>query len=169
MKINQKIIDALNRQIQEEFYSAYLYLAMSADCEVKDLGGFAHWLKLQYHEELEHAERIYAYIHDRGGVVKLEQIDQPRQSWESPQVLFEAALSHEQHITKCIYDLVELSQAQKDHATYSFLQWFVNEQVEEEKTVRDITQSIKLVEQSPGGLYMINRELGQRSAAGHGH
>ncbi len=162
MKLDSKLNEALNQQINEEFYSAYLYLAMAAYCEAEDLAGFAHWMHQQYREELTHAEKIYAYVNDRDGRVSLQAIKEPPSSWDSPLALFETALEHEQHITACIHKLADLCQTRQDHATAVFLQWFINEQVEEEKTTRAIIQDLKLVKNSADGIFMINRELAQR-------
>ena len=163
MELKPEINDALNQQLNEEFYSAYLYLAKAAYCEDCDLAGFANWMKMQYQEELAHAAKIYAYVNDRDGRVILKAIGEPKDKWGSPLQAFEGALAHEQHISECINKLAVLSIEKGDHATHVFLQWFVNEQVEEEKTVRDIVHDIKLVEKSADGIFMIDRELAQRS------
>lgn len=162
--IDQSINDALNKQINEEFYSAYLYLAMSAYCEEIGLSGFANWMHMQYQEELAHAEKLYQYVNDRDGRVTLQRIEAPPVKWESPLALFEAALGHEETITQQINQLTALALDKADHATHVFLQWFINEQVEEEKTARDIIQDLKRVANSADGIFIIDRELAQRTA-----
>jgi len=166
--IDPDINEALNKQINEEFYSAYLYLSMAAYYESIDLGGFAHWMYAQYQEELEHGNKLYHYVNDRDGRVTLTKIEAPETQWDSPLAPFEAALAHEQYVTDSINKLTALAIAKADHATHVHLQWFVSEQVEEEKTARDIIHDIKRVENSPDGIFLIDRELAQRAAApGH--
>ncbi len=162
--LSKKIQDALNDQINAEYYSSYLYLAMSAHCASTNLDGFAAWLQAQSREELGHAMKIFGYVLDRGGRVELKQIDGPATSWESPLAVFEATLEHERHITGRINRLVELAASESDHATGSFLQWFVNEQVEEEATADRVVAKLKLIQNAPGGIFMMDRELAQRGA-----
>ena len=157
-----KINDALNGQIKEEFYSSYLYLSMAAYLESLGLRGFAHWMEMQAKEELGHAMKIYKFVVDRGGRVKLFDIQQPPVEWESPLKVFEEALKHEQHITSKINGLMSLAREAGDYATEIFLQWFVTEQIEEESSVGEIVEKLKLVKDSPNGLFMIDRELGMR-------
>jgi ferritin len=166
--IAPEINDALNAQINEEYYSAYLYLSMAAYYESIDLGGFAHWMYAQYQEELEHGNKLYHYINDRDGRVTLAKIEMPETQWDSPLAPFEVSLAHEQHITGKINQLTALAIQKSDHATQVFLQWFINEQVEEEKTVRDIIHDIKRVANSPDGIFLIDRELASRAAASDG-
>ena len=163
MELKPEINGELNQQLNEEFYSAYVYLAMAAYCEDCDLTGFANWMKMQYQEELLHAEKFYNYINDRDGRVLLKPLGEPQSKWNSPLSAFEDSLVQEKHISECINKLAALSIEKGDHATHVFLQWFVNEQVEEEKTVRDIIHDIKLVEKSADGIFMIDRELAQRA------
>ncbi len=160
--IQQKMIDALNRQINEEMFSAYLYLAMSNWFEAQGLKGFANWMMVQYQEEMTHALKIYKYLHDQGADVKFMEIKEPPQKWDSPLHAFEETLKHEQHITQCINDLVDLAEELKDRATYNFLQWFIDEQVEEEANDREIIDKLKLIGDSTNGLFMLDRELAQR-------
>lgn len=162
--IDPDVNEALNEQITEEFYSAYLYLSMSAYYESIDLGGFAYWMYAQYQEELEHGNKLYQFINDRDGRVKLNQIDAPQSEWDSPLAVFEATLEHEQHITAKINELTSLAIEKGDHATQVFLQWFVNEQVEEEKIARDIINDLKRVQKSADGIFLIDRELATRAA-----
>lgn len=160
--MNDKIREAFNKQINEELFSSYLYLAMSAYFESINLPGFAQWMRCQSQEELVHAMKFYNFINERGGTVVLTAIDGPPASWESPQNVFEEAYKHEQKITGMINDLVDLAIREKDHASNNFLQWFVAEQVEEEDSADKVVQSLKLAGNQGGGLFMIDRELGTR-------
>ncbi|MBW1998903.1 MAG: ferritin [Deltaproteobacteria bacterium] len=153
---------ALNDQVNAEMYSAYLYLAMEAYFQSVGLNGFATWMRVQTQEELVHAMKIYDFINERGGRVTLRAIEAPPTEWDSPLGVFQAAYEHEQKVTGLINDLVDLSQAEKDHATHNFLQWFVGEQVEEEDSANKVVEKIKLVGEAQGGLFMLDRELGQR-------
>jgi len=160
--ISKKMENALNNQIREEFFSAYLYLAMSAWFETINLKGFANWMRIQNQEEQMHAMKIFDYLNERGGKVKLQKIDKPLYEWETPLAAFEAAYKHEQHITGCFNDLVDLAMEEKDRASQIFFDWFVNEQVEEEATADGIVQQLKLVGDKGQGIFMIDRELGTR-------
>jgi len=154
---------ALNEQINKEMYSAYLYMAMSADTTHKGLDGFANWFMVQYHEEMEHATRIYNYINDHGGKVALKAIDEPPNTFKDPLDMFKKTLEHEQFITKSINDLVDQAKKENDHATEIFLQWFVTEQIEEEANDNEIIGKLEMVGNQGNGLYMIDRELAQRT------
>ena len=134
--IKDVILEALNKQINAELYSAYLYISMSAYFESINLKGFANWMKVQAKEEVSHAMRIYNYVVERGGRVKLMAIEQPPIEWESPLHAFESAYNHEVKVTAMINELVDLALKEKDHATYNMLQWVINEQVEEESINR---------------------------------
>ncbi len=160
--LDKRMNDALNKQLNEELFSAYLYLSMSAWFDSIGLKGFANWMMVQYQEETEHAMKFYRYIQSRGGEVKLLAIKEPPQKWDSPLHAFEETLKHEQFITRCINELVDLSEELKDRATYNFLQWFIDEQVEEEENDRDIIDRLKLIEGSKNGIFMVDRELAQR-------
>jgi len=160
--ISKKMEDALNNQIREEMFSAYLYLSMSAWFQTLNLKGFANWMMVQNQEEQFHAMKIFNFISERGGTVKLQKIDQPQHEWKTPLEAFEAAYKHEQHITGCINDLVHMAMEEKDRATQVFLDWFVNEQVEEEANADEIVQNLKLVGDHGHGTLMLDRELGQR-------
>jgi len=160
--ISKKTEDALNEQINAEFYSAYLYLSMEAYFESMNLPGFANWMRAQIQEESMHAMKIYDFVNERGGRVLLKSIEQPPTEWKSPLAAFEAAYKHEQKVTGLINDLVNLAIEEKDHASNTFLQWFVNEQVEEESSVNEVVQKLKMLENAPGGQFLIDRELGQR-------
>lgn len=160
--IKEKVLDAINSQINAEIHSAYLYLSMAAYFKSINLEGFAGWMDMQVQEELEHAQKFYDFVHQRGGKVLLTAIEGPKTEWSSPREAFEDALKHEQYITSRINDLVDIVLAEKDHATHIFLQWFVTEQIEEEDNVGGVLEKIKMLEDSKGGLFMLDRELGRR-------
>lgn len=160
----KKIETAMNKQINHEMYSAYLYLSMSAYSSGLNLEGFAHWMRVQAREEMAHAIKFYHHILERGGTVKLEAISAPEAAWKSPMDMCQAVLKHERFITKLIHGLADLSYAEKDHASTTLLQWFANEQVEEEASADLIVERIKMVKESAGGLFMLDRELGKRES-----
>ncbi len=160
--LSKKMQDALNKQVNAELYSAYFYLSMSAYYESVNLPGFANWMRVQYQEETFHAMKIYDYINARGGRAILTAIEKPPTDWKSPIAPFEDTYKHEQKVTALINDLVNLAIEERDHATNSVLQWFVTEQVEEEKNASGILEQIKLLKDAPNGMFMIDRELGQR-------
>jgi ferritin len=159
---SKAVKDAMNRQIQHELYSAYLYLSMSAYCEAQNLPGFAHWMRLQAQEEVEHAMKFYNFVYDRGGRVTLLAIDQPPTEFQSPLDVFEKTLEHEQKVTGMIHDLYALAVQEKDYPSQVFLQWFVDEQVEEEKSAADIIEMLKRVGDHGPALIMLDRELAKR-------
>jgi ferritin len=160
--ISQKIQKALNEQLNAEFYSSYFYLSMSAYFESKDLQGFSQWFRLQADEEYAHAMKIFDYVYQIGGEVKLMKIDGPKTNWDSFLEVFQDTFEHEQKVTKSINDLLELSYAEKDHATVNFLQWFVSEQVEEEATAMQNVKKMEMIGDDKAGLFMIDKELGSR-------
>lgn len=160
--ISRKIQDALNGQINSEFYSAYLYLSMVAYFESINLPGFANWMKVQTQEEHIHTMKIYDYVNERNGRVTLKSIAEPPSEWESPLAAFEAAYQHEQKVTGLVNGLINLAIEEKDHAANMFLQWFVNEQVEEENSAETVVQKLKLIADAPGGMYMLDNEMSQR-------
>lgn len=159
-----KMQDAMNEQIQAELYSAYIYLGMAAYYDAVNLPGFAHWMRLQTQEEMAHAMKFYHFIYDRGGSVVLQAIEQPSSEYDSPLAAFEETLAHEQKVTARIHDLYALAVEEKDYASQSFLQWFVDEQVEEEKTASEIVEQIKMIQDSKMGLFMLDRQLAGRQA-----
>ncbi len=161
--ISKKMQEALNGQVAAEFYSAYLYLSMSAYLESIDLKGFANWMRVQYQEEVSHAEKIFDHVIERDGRAVVKAWEAPPAEWKLALDVFETAYKHEQKVTGLINGLVDQALAEKDHATYNFLQWFVNEQVEEEASVKTIVQQLKLLGDSRAGLFQIDRELGQRT------
>jgi len=161
--LNEKMKKALNDQVNEEFYSAYLYLSMSAYFSKIGLKGFANWMMVQYKEEVDHGMKMLNYILSRGEEVKLQIIKEPPNEWESPLQVFEETLKHEQHITERINYLIDIAEEVKDRATYNFLQWFIDEQVEEEENDREIIDKLKLIGDSRNGLFMLDRDLATRT------
>lgn len=160
--ISKKVEKELNKQINAELYSAYLYLAMSAWFQEKNLKGFANWMYVQYQEETNHAQLFYNFILERGGKVEFNSIAAPKTSWKSVIDVFSETLKHEQHVTSLIHGLMNVAISEKDHASASFLQWFVNEQVEEEANATDILEQLKMIEGKGAGLFMLDRELKAR-------
>ena len=160
--LSERITEALNKQINNEIYSAYLYLSMSAHSTFIGLKGFANWFMVQYQEEMVHAMKIYDYINAQGGQVKLMAVAQPPTEFGSPLEMFEKTLEHEKFVTKCINDLVDLAIEEKDHASNIFLQWFVTEQIEEEANDNETISKLKLVGKEVNGLFMIDKELAAR-------
>ncbi|NDW18559.1 ferritin [Dysgonomonas sp. 216] len=160
--LSKKLEEALNAQVNAEFWSAYLYLSMSTHFASQGLSGFAHWFKSQFEEEQEHAMRFMDYIVSRGGKVELKPIAAVDTKWNSPLHAFEETLKHEKIVSGLIYNLVAMAQEEKDYATDLMLQWFVNEQVEEEDTAQGYVDALKLIEGNNVGVYMLNKELGER-------
>jgi len=160
--ISKKMEKALNEQVNAELFSAYLYLSMEAYFKSLNLNGFATWMRVQTQEEVMHAMKIYEFINGRGGRITLKAIDGPQIKWDSPLAVFKDVYKHEQKVTSLINNLVNLAIEEKDHATNTFLQWFVNEQVEEEASADQVVQQLKMMEKAPGGMFMLDRELGQR-------
>ncbi|RKX26247.1 MAG: ferritin [Candidatus Zixiibacteriota bacterium] len=160
--ISKKMQDALNEQVAAEFYSAHLYLAMSAYLESVDLPGFANWMRIQYQEEISHGMKMFDYVIERDGRALVKAFDAPPDEWGSTVEVAEAVYKHEQKVTGLINNLMDIALSEKDHAANIFLQWFVNEQVEEESTAKGIVQQLKMLGDSKAGLFQIDRELGQR-------
>jgi ferritin len=160
--LTMKMTEALNVQVNKEIYSAYLYGAMSAVCEQMGLKGFANWFTVQLKEEMEHAARIYRYILEQGGQIRLLAIEQPPSGFESPLDMFEKTLAHEKIVTRSINSLVDLAIQEKDHASQIFLQWFVTEQIEEEANPTEIIAKLKLVGKDGNGIFMIDKDLAAR-------
>jgi ferritin len=160
--LGKKMEAAINEQINKELFSAYLYMSMSADSANKGLKGFANWFMVQYHEEMLHAMKFYEYITRQGGKVTLKAIAEPPQTFESPMDMFQKTLKHEQFITQSINDLVNLAIQEKEHASQTFLQWYVTEQVEEEENDNDIIAQLKLIGSDTAGLFMLDKELATR-------
>jgi ferritin len=164
--ISNTMEKALLEQLNDEFYSAYLYLAMSAYCSHLEFNGAANWLKLQYEEEHLHATKIYNYLVEQGVQVVLGEMAKPPSEFGKLADVFTSSLSHEQSMTARLNDLSDLALKEKDHATYNLLQWFVNEQVEEEASLGGIISKLKLVKDDGYGLLMIDNELGGRPSPG---
>ena len=162
--IKGKMEKALNDQINAEMYSFYVYLSMAAYLEAANWDGMAKWMKAQAQEEMAHALKLFDYVNERGGRVALAKIDTPQAEWASPLALFEAALEHERYITSRIAKLVETAQAEKDHGTIAFLQWYVSEQVEEEATLEPIVAKLQLAGENVSALLGMDRYLGMRSS-----
>jgi len=160
--MGKKMEEALNGQVNAELYSSYLYLSMSAYFESLNLRGFANWMRVQAQEEAVHAMKIYDHIIERGGRVILPPVEAPPSEWASPLAVFEQVYGHEQKVTGLINDLVDLATGENDHATKSFLQWFVDEQVEEEASANEVLQKLKRVGEAPDRLFIIDRELAER-------
>lgn len=160
--LGKRMEDAINKQINAELYSGYLYLSMSAYYQTVNLPGFANWLYVQMQEEQAHAQILYNHIIDRGGRVVLAAIEGPQTEWASPAVPFEDAYAHEVQVTAMIHNLVSIASEEKDYPSDAMLQWFVTEQVEEEKNPYDIIQKLKLMGSAPGGLYLLDNELAIR-------
>lgn len=163
--LKKSIETALNKQINAELWSAYLYLAMDAHFRSVNLNGFANWMRLQAQEELGHAMKMYDYIDERDGKITLSAIAAPKGTWKTPLDVFQDTLKHERKVTSLIHNLTALAEKEKDYATKNFLEWYVDEQVEEESTASNIVEQIKLAGKSSGALFMLDRELGQRVAS----
>jgi len=160
-----ELIQALNDQIREELNSSYIYLALSADLESQGLTGAAAWFRKQSDEERGHAMRLYGFVHDVGGAVVLQALPQPPSGVKTLKDAFTRALAHEKHISQSIHQLVRLTRKLDDIAAESFLKWFVDEQVEEEKTASDILAKIEMTGASAGSQYLIDRDLGKKAAS----
>jgi ferritin len=160
--ISKTMEEALNKQVNREFNSDYLYLAMSAYFESLTMKGFAKWMRIQAKEERMHAEKFYDYILARGGKVTLGAIEAPKAKWASTGKVFEEVYAHEQKVTGMINALVELSVKEKDHATFEMLQWFVKEQVEEEEHAGAILSQVTCIGDIPGHLFYLDHQLGKR-------
>jgi ferritin len=163
--IGHKVEGALNDQIRKEFYSSYLYLSMAAQLESMNLKGFAHWMQVQAGEETKHGMKIYGHVNERGGRVIMQPIDAPPSKWKSAKEMFTEAYHHEQKVTASINKIVELARSEKDNATEAFLQWFVNEQVEEEASTNEITQKLQLIGDNAPALVMMDAEMHKRAPA----
>lgn len=161
--MNEKLQNAINTQIQKEFNSAYLYLAMSAYSESKNLRGFASWLKVQYDEETEHAMKLLNYLGERNAQVSLKTIEAPAHEFGTPIEIFEVVLKHEQVITASINKLYETALEEKDYAAQIFLQWYINEQVEEEATASAVLERLKVIGDKGSAILYIDKELGKRA------
>ncbi|MCB9557002.1 MAG: ferritin [Deltaproteobacteria bacterium] len=165
MAISEAVLARLNDQLHAEFDSAYLYLAMAASLSRQNLPGCATWMRIQAHEETLHAVKLYDFILARDGLVVLKTVDAQTNKWSSVLEVFQQALDHEQRQTQRLNELSDFAVSEKDHATQSLLRWFVDEQVEEEATLGEVIQKLKLVGNSGPGLYMFDQEMGRRPPA----
>lgn len=163
MFINQTVQDAINEQIKNELYSAYLYLAMSAQFEAEGFSGFAKWTRLQAEEEVEHAMKLFDYINERGGRVNLQAIDQPPSAFGSPLSVFEEVFKHEQKVTGLINNLYEVALKESDYATQVMLHWFIEEQVEEEDNASQMVERLKMAGDNKGAILQLDHLAGSRS------
>ncbi|NLN45471.1 MAG: ferritin [Clostridiaceae bacterium] len=163
--MNEKLVKAMNEQINKEIYSAFLYLAMSEWAMQKGLKGAAHWLYVQYLEEMAHGQNIYRYLQVRGDPVELYPVAKPESGWNSLLEVYRDVLAHEKTVTASIANLANISQDVRDHATSIFLEWYVTEQVEEEGNATDIIQRLQLAGDNLSGLLMIDTELSARTFA----
>ncbi len=161
--IAESVQEALNKQINRELYSAYLYLSMSAYFESTSYRGMAKWMRTQALEEREHAMKIFDHVISRGGKISLMPIEAPRQVWSTPLEVFEEVHKHEQKVTNWIYDLMDLAIREKDHATANMVRWFVDEQVEEEASASDIVDRLKMIGEEKGLLLMLDAQLAERA------
>lgn len=160
--IKKEVLEAMNEQINAETYSAYMYLSMAAYFENMGLSGFAHWMKVQYQEEAAHAIKFFNYVTERGGKVELKAIGQVPVEFDGIVDVYEKTLVHENHVTDLINNLMNVAVSVSDHASQSFLKWFIDEQVEEEANVEKILATLKLINGQGNGIFMMDRELGQR-------
>lgn len=160
--VTEKIISLINEQITKEQYAAQLYLSMSAWFYNRDLEGIANYFRVQSKEELMHADKMFDYIHSINGTIILNEIPKPPSEFSDVQEVFEKALEHEKYVTKCIFNIVKAANDESDFATTTFLQWFVNEQVEEESNASLFVTKIKMVKDNPSALYLFDQELAQR-------
>jgi ferritin len=161
--LSKALEQAINDQIKNELYSAYLYLSMSAHFEANNMPGSARWMRLQSNEEVSHAMKLFDYVNDRGSRVVLQGIDQPPAEFGSPLDIFEKALAHEQKVTGMINHIYDLAVKENDYPTQIELQWFITEQVEEEKSAGDIVEQLKVVGDHGPSLIMLDRALGARA------
>jgi len=164
--ISEKIADALNKQINLEYASAYTYLAMSAYFLTHNLKGFSNWMRVQAQEELTHGMKVYDFLDDRESSICFTDITAPKQSWGNPLEVFEDSLASEQEVSTSIYNIADLALSERDHATHTFLQWFISEQVEEEAAVREVIDTLKLVGLEGNGLFLLDRDLALRQPSG---
>lgn len=163
--ITDKVAEALNLQMNREFFNSNLYLSMAAYFDSINMEGATLWMEKQAEEEREHAFRLYSHLKERGARITVGAVEAPPRTWDSPVAAFEAAYEHECKVTREFDEHMELAESEKDNATRIFLQWFVNEQVEEEASVDAIIQKLKMAKDAPGGMMMIDRMLGQRASA----
>ena len=162
MEISKELQDAINDQLNFELYSGYIYLSMASYFEENLLDGMAHWMRIQAKEEYEHAERFWKHIIERGGRVLLAPISGPKTEWASPLEAWEDAYSHELEVTKRINKIGEIAEKENDRAAMTFLNWFYDEQVEEEEQTQKVADLLKKIGDSTNALYMLDAQLGRR-------
>jgi len=162
--LSQSLQKAINDQIKDELYSAYLYLSMSVYLETVHLSGSARWMRLQSREEASHAMKFFDYVLEREGRVELHAIEQPPQEFKSMLDVFQQALEHERKVTGMIHRLYDLAGKERDYATQVMLQWFITEQVEEEKNAGEVVDQIKIIGDQPAALFFLDKQLGARGA-----
>lgn len=165
--MNKRVEEALNKQLNAELYSSHLYLSMSAYLTSENLNGFANWMKIQSEEERTHAMKFFNYIDDRDGKIEIAKIDEPKKEWKGVIDIFEEVLAHEKHVTKLINDVAAIAEEEKDRATINFLKFFIDEQVEEEATVSDLLDQLKLIDGNGTGLFMLDKEAKSRVLNGN--
>jgi ferritin len=158
-KLNERVEEAINEQIKHEFYAAYLYLSMAAFFEGSNLPGFAKWMRSQAQEEVEHAMKFFDYVMDRGGRVKLQPIEGPPTEFDGPIDVFEKSLAHEQKVTERINEIYKVALDEGDYASQAMLNWFLTEQVEEEKNADQVLAELRMVGESKASLYFLDRHV----------
>lgn len=164
--IPKKVEKAMNKQMNLEMYSSYIYLSMAAYFDSLNLDGFAHWMRLQAQEEMSHSMKLFDFILERDGTIDLAAVKAPPKAWKTPLAAVREALKHEKLNTTQINDLMNLAFSEKDHATRIFLQWFVAEQVEEESSASKLVEKVKLVEKDSGAMFILDQDLGKRTLGG---
>jgi ferritin len=162
MAMNKKMLEILNKQINKEMYSAYLYLSMNAYLASKNLSGFANYMRVQYQEEMSHALKMFDYLLERGEIVTLTKIESVKVEWADPIDVFKDTYKHEKFITESINEVLGIAHEVKDYATINMLQWYINEQVEEEANISSILEQLKMIEGKGAGLFMLDREMQSR-------
>lgn len=163
--LSQKMQDAFNQHMNKESFSAHLYMSMSAHLQAVNVKGMAHWMRLQADEETTHTMKFFDYILGRGGKVILDSVQAPPTEWDSPLAVFEAAYEHEKAVSAMINALVDLSLEESDHASNTFLQWFVTEQVEEEESALEVVEQLKMIGDNQAALFLLDKELAQRTTS----
>jgi ferritin len=166
MTLSKTMQDAINDHLNQEFYASYLYLSMAAYCESINLPGFAHWMRIQSQEEYSHAMKLFDFINDREGRVVLHPIAQPTIEFNSALDVMRQTLEHERHVSRLINQLYDTAVREEDYATQVRLQWFISEQVEEEKAASGLVEHLKLIGNQGDALLMLDREMGSRVLAG---
>ena len=160
--ISKAMQDAINEHVGVEMYSANLYLAMAFYCESINMKGFAHWMRVQWKEEMDHAFKLAGYVNDRGGRISVVAVPAPPSEYKSPREMFDQTLEHEQHVSAQIHKLYEQALGEKDYATQNLLQWFISEQVEEEARATEIVEKLRMIGESSNAIFWIDKELRKR-------